>query len=76
MKIYKTIGELLLEMVSKGELTKRQLQRFTDAQENERAEWRNQMIKVANIAYDAGRKHDVSERQALVDDIVGGGFDV
>ena len=76
MAIYKTVTDILLRMVASGELTKKQTLDIRDAHENEKAEWRSRMVKVASLAYEAGRKHDTRERKAIVDDIVSGGFDV
>ena len=76
MAIYKTVTDILLRMVASGELTKKQTLDIRDAHENERAEWRSKMVKVAGLSYEAGRKHDTMERKAIVDDIVSGGFDV
>lgn len=76
MAIYKTVTDILLRMVASGELTKKQTLDIRDAHENEKAEWRSRMVKVAGLSYEAGRKHDTMERKAIVDDIVSGGFDV
>jgi hypothetical protein len=76
MAIYKTVTDILLRMVASGELTKKQTLDIRDAHENERAEWRSKMVKVAGLAYEAGRKHDTMERKAIVDYIVSGVFDV
>lgn len=75
MAIYKTVTDILLRMVASGELTKKQTLDIRDAHENEKAEWRSRMVKVAGLSYEAGRKHDTMERKAIIDDIVGGGFD-
>jgi len=73
---YKTIPDILLKMVTSGELTTKQAAIVRDAHENERAEWRNHIIFAVNEAYTAGQKHDPIAKTELINHIIGGGFDI
>lgn len=74
--IYKTVPAILLKMVTEGELTTKQAASIRDAHENERAEWRSQLIEVCNAAYEAGRKRDPIARGEIILSIVNGGCDI
>lgn len=73
---YKTIPDILLKMVTDGELTTKQAANIRDAHENERAEWRNRIISAVSEAYAAGQKHDPIAKAELINHIIGGGYDI
>ncbi len=76
-KPYGSIKEVLDDMDGANwVITQEQVKTIRDLMETNKADYRNKMIKVVHLAYEAGRKHDTMERQALVDEIVSGGFDV
>lgn len=72
---YKTIPDILLKMVTDGELTTKQAAIVRDAHENERAEWRNRIISAVSVAYTAGQKHDPIGKQEIVNQIIAGRWD-
>lgn len=72
---YKTVPEALLKMVTSGELTTKQTAFVRDAHENEKAEWRNNLITVANLAYSAGQKHDPIGKQEIINAVIAGRWD-
>lgn len=72
---YKTIPDILLKMVTDGELTTKQAAIVRDAHENERAEWRNRIISAVNEAYTAGQKHDPIGKQEIINQIIAGRWD-
>ncbi len=72
---YKTVPEALLKMVTSGELTTKQTAFVRDAHENEKAEWRNNLISVVNEAYSMGQKRDPIGKQELVNAIIAGRWD-
>lgn len=72
---YKTIPDILLKMVTDGELTTKQAAIVRDAHENEKAEWRNRIISAVSEAYAAGQKHDPIGKQEIVNQIIAGRWD-
>ena len=76
MKTYRTLAGLLFAMVTNGELTNKQAQNFRDAYENEKAIWRNNLISAVNRAYEYGQRHDPIGRGELINEIIGGQYDV
>ena len=72
---YKTILDILLKMITDGELTAKQASNIMDAHENEKAEWRNRIISAVNEAYTAGQKHDPIAKSELINAIIAGRLD-
>ena len=74
---YNNIGEVLDDMDgANGAITEAQIKAIRELIEIDKVEYRNKMLKVAGIAYEAGRKFSWSEYDALHTDIIKGGFDV
>ena len=76
MNTYKTINDALHILLECETISKVDMRMVLDAHENEKAEWRNKMLKIAGIAYEAGRKFSWNEFEALKTDVIKGGFDV
>ena len=74
---YNSIGEVLDDMDGvNGAITEAQIKAIRDLIEIDKVEYRNKMLKIAGIAYEAGRKFSWNEYDALHTDIIKGGFDV
>ena len=76
-KYYNSIGEVLDDMDGvNGAITEAQIKAIRELIEIDKVEYRNKMLKIAGIAYEAGRKFSWNEYDALHTDIIKGGFDV
>ena len=74
---YNNIGEVLDDMDgANGVITEAQIKAIRDLIEIDKVEYRNKMLKIAGIAYEAGRKFSWNEFEALKTDVIKGGFDV
>ena len=74
---YNSIGEVLDDMDgANGAITEAQIKAIRELIEIDKVEYRNAMLKVIGIAYEAGRKFAWNEFEALKTDVIKGGFDV
>jgi len=75
---YNSIGEVLDDMdgANGAIITEAQIKAIRDLIEIDKVEYRNKMLKIAGIAYEAGRKFSWNEFEALKTDVIKGGFDV
>ena len=76
-RYYNSIGEVLDDMDGTNYVvTQAQIKAIRELIEIDKVEYRNKMLKIAGIAYEAGRKFSWNEFEALKTDVIKGGFDV